>query len=65
MLCPQDCCAVRGLSTMARVSDEMLREVRRELAQFKQAPGHQSAYAAAHLAGAVEALLGETEPEPM
>lgn len=54
-----------GEATMARVSDEMLREVRRELAQFKQASGHQSAYAAAHLAGAVEALLEEAEPEPM
>lgn len=46
---------------MARVSDEMLAEVRRELAQFKAASGYQSAYAAAHLAGAVEALLDEAD----
>jgi ferredoxin-thioredoxin reductase catalytic subunit len=48
-------------SDMAWVSDEMLAEVRRELAQFKAASGHQSAYAAAHLAGVVEALLDEAD----
>ncbi|WP_199178203.1 hypothetical protein [Mycobacterium hubeiense] len=46
---------------MARVSDDMLREVGSELAQFKQASGHHSVYAAAHLAGAVEALLEEAD----
>lgn len=47
---------------MARVSDETLDDVRKELDRFKhewrRGDGH---YAAAHLAGAVETLLEEAE----
>jgi hypothetical protein len=52
---------IRG-GFMARVSDETLGDVRRELDRFKnewrRGDGH---YAAAHLAGAVETLLEEAE----
>lgn len=48
---------------MAYVSDETLDELRRELRSFKNASGHQSVYAAAHLAGAIEALIEEAHSD--
>jgi len=50
---------------MAIVSNETLDDVRRELDQFKneQARGNSHYVAAAHLAGAVEILLEEAEPD--
>lgn len=44
---------------MAFVSDETLDELQRELDHFRKAVGHQSLRAAAHLAGAAEAVLEE------
>lgn len=47
---------------MAHVSDETLDDVRRELDRFKSEQHFDNGYAAAHLAGAVEMLLEESEP---
>jgi hypothetical protein len=44
---------------MAFVSDETLGELQRELDHFRSAVGHNSLRAAAHLAGAAEAVLEE------
>lgn len=44
---------------MAFVSDETLAELQRELDHFRNAVGHHSLRAAAHLAGAAEAVLEE------
>lgn len=46
---------------MAHVSDETLGDLRRELDRFKSEQYRDAGYAAAHLAGAVEALLEEAE----
>ncbi len=48
---------------MARVRSETVDEVRLVLATFKQATGNETAVAAAHLAGAVEALRDEIDSE--
>lgn len=45
---------------MAYVSDETIRDVRRELDRFKREQSSDG-YAAAHLAGAIEMLLEEAE----
>jgi hypothetical protein len=44
---------------MPVVSSQLLDEVGAALVEFKAASGNGSAYAAAHLAGAVEALLDD------
>lgn len=46
---------------MAYVSDETLGDLRRELDRFKREQHRDHGYAAAYLAGAVEALLEEAE----
>nr|CRL77261.1 hypothetical protein CPGR_04241 [Mycolicibacterium malmesburyense] len=47
---------------MAKVSDETLEDVRKELDRFKVEQGRgDGLYAAAYLAGAVETLLEEAE----
>lgn len=46
---------------MAKVSDETLNDLRRELDIFKSEQHRDHGYAAAHLAGAVEMLLEEAE----
>jgi len=48
---------------MPTVSQPALADLRAELRSFKEASGPQWAYAAAHLAGAVEALLEDAESE--
>lgn len=47
---------------MVHVPQPMIEDLRHELAEFKNASGAAWASAAVHLAGAVEALLDETEP---
>jgi hypothetical protein len=48
---------------MPNVSEPALADLRAELRSFKEASGAKWAYAAAQLAGAVEALLDEAEPD--
>jgi hypothetical protein len=47
---------------MVHVPQPVIEDLRQELAQFKNASGAAWASAAVHLAGAVEALLDQTEP---
>ena len=46
---------------MPNVSERIIADLRAELSSFRHATGAQWACAANHLAGAVEALLEETE----
>jgi hypothetical protein len=47
---------------MVHVPQPVIEDLRQELATFKNASGAAWASAAVHLAGAVEALLDQTEP---